>query len=98
MHRGVFRILVALFLTAWIQAQQVPTTPPGGEVVGLSSKQLAQRIFTGEQISIAQFSKREPIVESYVQSLDPEVSPEAVVDDAYFLGRVYQPRPAQPRA
>jgi hypothetical protein len=59
-----------------------------GEVVGLSSKQLAQRIFTGEQISIAQFSKREPIVESYVQSLDPEVSPEAVVDDAYFLGRV----------
>jgi hypothetical protein len=66
--------------------------------VGLSSKQLAQRIFTGEQISIAQFSKREPIVESYVQSLDPEVSPEAVVDDAYFLGRVYQPRPAQPRA
>jgi hypothetical protein len=62
--------------------------PPEGEAEIWSGPQLAQRIFAGEQMTIAQVSKREPIMESYLQSLDPEVHPEAVLDDAYFLGRL----------
>jgi len=53
-----------------------------------SGSQLAQRIFAGEQITITQVSKRTPILEAYVQSLDLEIHPEAVLDDAYFLGKL----------
>jgi hypothetical protein len=81
-------MMVALVLTSWTQAQQVPPAQSDGGIGAWSAQELAQRIFTGEQMTIAQVSKRAPIVESYVQSLDPEAHPETVIDDAYFLGRV----------
>jgi hypothetical protein len=81
-------MMVALVITSWTQAQQVPPAQSDGGIGAWSAQELAQRIFTGEQMTIAQVSKRAPIVESYVQSLDPEAHPETVIDDAYFLGRV----------
>jgi hypothetical protein len=54
----------------------------------IDPQDLAQKIFDGERRTMAAFSKSQPIVESYIQSLDPERVPEPVVDDAYFLGRV----------
>lgn len=54
----------------------------------IALQELAQKIFDGERRTMAAFSKSQPVVESYIQSLDPERVPEPVVDDAYFLGRV----------
>jgi hypothetical protein len=50
--------------------------------------ELSRRIFDVERETIAQFAKSSPIVETYIQSLDPEVTPAAVIDDAYFLTRI----------
>lgn len=50
--------------------------------------ELSRRIFDLERKTIAQFAKSSPLVDTYVQSLDPEVTPAPVIDDAYFLARV----------
>jgi hypothetical protein len=55
---------------------------------GLTEPELIRRVFENEQKTIAQFAKREPILETYAQSLDPGTSPEATLDDIYFLGKV----------
>ena len=81
MRQSFCRMLVALVLTPWTEAQQVPFAQSDGNMGAWSAQELAQRIFT-EQMTIDQVSKREPIVESYVQSLDPEAHPENVIDDA----------------
>ena len=56
--------------------------------VTISQGELERRVFDGENEMIAQFAKQRPIVETYVQSLDPDARPEPVMDDAYFLRRV----------
>ncbi|MGC2195994.1 MAG: M48 family metalloprotease [Terriglobales bacterium] len=88
MRQNICRILITLLFASWTQLQAVPVAQTEAEAAAWSNLQLARRIFAGEQMTIAQVSKREPIMESYVQSLDPEQHPESVLDDAYFLGRV----------
>lgn len=51
-------------------------------------KQTARKIFDAENKTIAIFSKRHPVVETYLQSLDDDATPHVVIDDAYFLSRV----------
>ncbi len=74
----------AFFLQAGLAPPATARREPDAKI----NSQLAQRIFEGEQKTIAQVAKRQPIFEAYVQSLDPERRPEPIVDDAYFLGRV----------
>lgn len=77
-----------LMLVSAARAQPSPGAPAATELKGLSQQELIRRVFDGEKKTIAQFSKREPIVETYAQSLDPEATPAATIDDVYFLGKV----------
>lgn len=54
----------------------------------VNSEELAARVFVREQQTIALFAKHKPIVETYIQSLNPDLQPEGIIDDAYFLARV----------
>ena len=87
MLQYVLKTVVLVSVLALFQAHAAPLQAEKKMAAGNDS-QLAQRIFAGEQITIAQVSKRTPILEAYVQSLDPEIRPEAVLDDAYFLGKL----------
>jgi hypothetical protein len=77
-------ITALLFLTVATCHKQCYAAPEDN----IDVTHLSQKIFDAEQRTLATFAKSEPIVESYIQSLNPEVVPELVVDDAYFLGRV----------
>ena len=87
MNRTILSILISLLVASCVQAQDVLITGSDNEGARWTSEKLAERIFNGEQITIAQVSKRAPMVETYIQSLDPEKTPEGLIDDAYFLGR-----------
>ena len=87
MLQYVFKTVVLVSVLALFQAHAASLQAEKKTATG-SDSQLAHRIFAGEQITIAQVSKRTPILEAYVQSLDPEIRPEAVLDDAYFLGKL----------
>jgi hypothetical protein len=87
MNRKILSILITLLFASCVQAQDIPITGSDKEGARWTSEKLAERIFNGEQMKIAQVSKRAPMVEAYIQSLDPEKTPEGLIDDAYFLGR-----------
>jgi hypothetical protein len=87
MRGKILIILITLVAASCIQAQDVPITGAESEGARWTSEKLADRIFKSEQMTIAQVSKRAPMVETYIQSLDPEKTPEGLIDDAYFLGR-----------
>jgi hypothetical protein len=87
MNRKILSILITLLVASCVQAQDIPITGSDKEGARWTSEKLAERIFNGEQMTIAQVSKRAPMVEAYIQSLDPEKTPEGLIDDAYFLGR-----------
>ena len=87
MNRKILSILITLLVASCVQAQDILITGSDIEGTRWTSEKLAERIFNGEQMTIAQVSKRGPMVETYVQSLDPEKTPEGLIDDAYFLGR-----------
>jgi len=77
-------VMAAVLLISYLHAEEVPQR----SLDRVDNKSLAQKIFDAERSSIASFAKSQPIVESYIQSLDPERSAEPTIDDAYFLGRV----------
>jgi hypothetical protein len=83
MQQDVFRVVLTFFLL-WLLSGNAASAEE--KRTAGNDSQLAQRIFAAEQMTIAQVSKRAPIFDAYIQSLDPEVRPEAVLDDAYFLG------------
>lgn len=87
MNRKILSILITLLVASCVQAQDIPITGSDKAGARWASEKLAERIFNGEQMTIAQVSKRAPMVETYIQSLDPEKTPEGLIDDAYFLGR-----------
>jgi len=87
MNRKILSILITLLVASCVQAQDILIMGSDKESARWTSEKLAERIFNGEQMTIAQVSKRAPMVESYNQSLDPEKTPEGLIDDAYFLGR-----------
>jgi len=85
----LLRALVGIvcFLSSLLQAQSV-TYHVNGASQTIEAAKLSDRIFAAEQKTIAVFAKSYPIVETYLQSLNPEAKPEVVLDDAYFLRRV----------
>jgi hypothetical protein len=87
MCRKILSVLITLLAASCIQAQEIAITGSDREGARWTSEKLAEQIFNGEQVTIAQVSKRSPMVETYIQSLDPEKTPEGLIDDAYFLGR-----------
>ena len=54
----------------------------------LRQNEAIHRIFRSERNTVSQFVKFRPMVEAYLQSLDPEQVPEPTIDDAYFLRQV----------
>jgi hypothetical protein len=80
-------IFMVVYLASFVHAQAV-TYNTKEKTETISENDLARRIFDGEQRTITQFAKRHPVMETYAQSLDPEVAPQTVIDDAYFLTRV----------
>ena len=87
MRKPVFRIVFWLF-SLWLFPRPAALVRADEKTPAGNDSQFAQRIFAAEQMTIAQVSKRTPMLEAYIQSLDPEVRPEAVLDDAYFLGKL----------
>ena len=81
----ICQVIVVLAVFGVVHAQSPLSASPA---VAISDRQIARRIFDAEQVTIAAFAKGQPIVETYLQSLTPETSAEAPMDDAYFLGRV----------
>jgi len=77
--------VLALIFGTWIHSAAAIQVE-NGEMDGHS--ELAQKIFMAERRTIAEISKRQPLIETYLQSLDPEARSESVLDDAYFLGRL----------
>jgi hypothetical protein len=87
MYRRIPKMLIAMCLLATASAQSV-VYQVKRNTGSLSEDDLARRIFDGERKTIALFAKRNPIVETYAQSLNPEQAPQAIIDDAYLLRRV----------
>jgi hypothetical protein len=63
-------VMAAVLLISYLHAEEVPQR----SLDRVDNKSLAQKIFDAEQSSIASFAKSQPIVESYIQSLDHERS------------------------
>ncbi len=85
MRQPYLAAILGFIFTIWIHPQ-LAAKVQHGEMRGDS--ELAQRIFAAERRTIADISKREPLFETYLQSLDPEARGTTVLDDAYFLGRL----------
>lgn len=83
MRRCISRLLILFGLWSVVHPRPVHAVK---DLV--DQENLARRIFDGEEKTIALFAKTHPIVETYAQSLNNELSPEDVIDDAYFLSRV----------
>ena len=88
MESQLRRSMMILACALLVQGGSAAAAPPRSGVDVKIDSQLARRIFEGEKKTIAQVAKRQPVFETYVQSLDPEQRPEPVLDDAYFLGKL----------
>ncbi len=85
MRLHVFTASAILVMVGAIHAQSAISTDA---VLDIPHDEIIRHVFDGERATIAAFAKGQPIVETYLQSLDPETIAEAPIDDAYFLGRV----------
>ncbi len=84
----VSRVLwVVVVFSAILPAQSIKYDL-NGATVSLTPHELSRRVFEAEARTLAHFAKQNPIVETYVQSLDPERNPQSVISDAYFLRRI----------
>jgi len=93
------------------EAKKQPKHEQYGVAYPLTSEQssLVERSIAREKLIIKDVQQRSPLVETYIQDVEPNVHLYQVpVGDTYFLGRVdfaklfvdkaYQPRPAEQRA
>ncbi|HVN20762.1 MAG TPA: hypothetical protein VMU05_18385 [Dongiaceae bacterium] len=80
-------LLVAYSTMSGLQATDIDYEVDG-QRARISTEDLARHVFAAEEKTVARFAKQNPVVETYLQSLNPDVAPESVIDDAYFLRRV----------
>jgi hypothetical protein len=86
-YPNISRVTIVLCIASVVNAQPAPHGSQENPE-NVIQRELFRRIFDGEHKTIALFAKSRPVVETYAQSLNPDVTPEAVIDDAYFLSRV----------
>jgi hypothetical protein len=75
-------------ILASVSAAQDIDSPPDALIDGMPNAEVSRRIFEGEQDSMRRLRIYSPIVETYIQSLWPDVHAQMPLDDVYFLSKV----------
>jgi hypothetical protein len=85
---AVYFAVLVLTAASVVPRQSATGQIPDDLISGIRGIDVSRRIFDAEQDMIRHIKPSSPIIDIYIQSLWPDTSAQAPLDDVYFLGKV----------